>query len=222
MIYLVEDDANIRQLVIYTLNHTELPAQGFASAPEFWRAMASATPDLVMLDIMLPGQDGLEILRELRAAPATSRLPVMMLTAKSAEYDKVVGLDMGADDYITKPFGMMELMARVRALLRRTDSAEGAEELTLGCLCLCPGRHTVRVDGVDVPLTLKEFELLTLLMRANGSVVTRDALLSGAWGYSDTAENRTVDVHISTLRQKLGKAGKYITTVRGVGYKMEL
>jgi len=222
MIYLVEDDGNIRQLVIYTLNKSDLPAQGFVSGEELFSATAKELPELIMLDVMLPGESGLSILARLRAGEETREIPVMMLTAKGSEYDKVVGLDMGADDYVTKPFGMMELLARVRALLRRNPAAQARAQLEFSIegLYVCPERHIVRVSGQEVSLTLKEFELLSVLLKNRGFVVSRDALLSSVWGYGDFGENRTVDVHISTLRQKLGEAGALIETVRGLGYKI--
>lgn len=221
MIYLVEDDDSIRELVVYTLQSTGLAARGFPLAKDFWEAMGREKPSLVLLDIMLPDEDGLSILRKLREDRRTGRLPVILLTAKGTEYDKVLGLDSGADDYIPKPFGMMELVARVRALLRRTEPAQPGGLLRMGCLEVDPARHTVTVEGEPVALTYKEFELLTFLMDNQGMVLTRDRLLSRIWGYDFDGETRTVDVHIRTLRQKLGSASRYIETVRGMGYKME-
>ncbi|MDO4318666.1 MAG: response regulator transcription factor [Lachnospiraceae bacterium] len=220
MIYLVEDDENIRELVVYTLRQSGLEAAGFAKPSEFWAAMNAQLPRLVLLDIMLPEEDGLTILRKLRAGAQTRKLPVMMLTAKASEYDKVLGLDLGADDYIPKPFGMMELIARVKALLRRTETGGEEQEYTIGSLYVCPEKHIVRVAGEDVTLTLKEFELLCMLLKSGDRVLTRDRLLNEIWGYSFDGENRTVDVHIRTLRQKLGEAGECIETVRGIGYKL--
>lgn len=220
MIYLVEDDDNIRELVVYTLRQSGLEAAGFAKPSEFWAAMNAQLPRLVLLDIMLPEEDGLTILRKLRAGAQTRKLPVMMLTAKTSEYDKVLGLDLGADDYIPKPFGMMELIARVKALLRRTETGGEEQEYTIGSLYVCPEKHIVRVAGEDVTLTLKEFELLCMLLKSGDRVLTRDRLLNEIWGYSFDGENRTVDVHIRTLRQKLGEAGECIETVRGIGYKL--
>lgn len=221
MIYLVEDDAGIRELVIYALNNSGFPAQGFDTPSAFRQAMARQKPRMILLDIMLPEEDGLQILRKLRADPATRRTPVIMLTAKGSEYDKVLGLEAGADDYIPKPFGMMELIARVKALLRRADDRqESADLYSAGPLEVCPDRHSVTVDGRPVTLTLKEFELLAALLKNRGMVLTRDQLLNQIWGYSFDGENRTVDVHIRTLRQKLGAAGDLIETVRGVGYKI--
>lgn len=219
MIYFIEDDNNIRELVIYTLNNSCMEAVGFGLPSEFWKAVEKQTPSLIMLDIMLPEEDGLSILKKLRKMPDTKKLPIMMITAKDSEYDKVVGLDLGADDYVPKPFGMMELIARVKALLRRTETKK-ENEYTIGNLYVCPSKHIVRVDGKDVVLTLKEFEILCFLLKSGDIVLTRDTLLNEIWGYSFDGENRTVDVHIRTLRQKLGTAGDYIKTVRGMGYKI--
>ncbi len=220
MIYLVEDDNAIRELVTYTLNSTGLESRGFGDSVEFWAAMKTQTPSLVMLDIMLPGEDGLAILKKLRTDPRTADIPVMMLTAKGTEYDKVLGLDAGADDYVPKPFGMMELLARVRALLRRTGPRDLSGEYTAGPLQLSIRSHSVRVEGREVSLTLKEYELLRTLVENRGTVLTRDRLLNDIWGYSFGGESRTVDVHIRTLRQKLGAAADLIETIRGVGYRM--
>ncbi len=218
MIYLVEDDENIRELVVYTLASTGLEAQGFATPSAFWQAMQAALPSLVMLDIMLPEEDGLSILERLRSDSKTRSLPVIMLTAKGTEYDKVRGLDAGADDYIPKPFGMMELLARVKALLRRITSEPSVEEYRIGPLYVCPPKHQVRVDDQNITLTLKEYQLLCLLVENRHVVLTRDQILNNVWGYSFSGESRTVDVHIRTLRQKLGIAGDLIQTVRGIGY----
>ncbi|MBD9248021.1 response regulator transcription factor [Evtepia sp.] len=220
MIYLLEDDDSIRKLVIYALNSQGYEAKGFERPAEFWKAMGQAQPDLVLLDIMLPEEDGLTILQKLRAAAGTKKLPVIMLTAKNTEYDRVVGLDSGADDFISKPFGMMELVARVRAVLRRTESREENSDYQLGELFVSPKRHVVKVDGEEVSLTNKEFELLCLLLEHQGMAMTRDAIMDGVWGQEFSRENRTLDVHVRTLRTKLGPAGHYIETVRGVGYKM--
>lgn len=221
MIYLVEDDDSIRELVIYTLQTTGLPAKGFSCAREFWEAMKEELPSMALLDIMLPDEDGLSILRKLRDSRPTAKLPVIMLTAKGTEYDKVVGLNSGADDYIPKPFGMMELVARVKALLRRTEPETKSGSYRLGSVFVDLGKHIVKVDGEIISLTYKEFELLVFLMENEGIVLTRDQLLSKIWGYDFDGETRTVDVHIRTLRQKLGEASRYIETIRGVGYKME-
>lgn len=223
MIYCVEDDASIRELVLYTLRASGFEARGFAESGAFWEAMCEHVPDLVLLDIMLPGEDGISILRRLRSLSDTAALPVILLTAKNTEYDKVIGLDSGADDYIAKPFGMMELVARVRAVLRRTqDAVSPAEHVLLsdGPISLDERAHTVCVSGQPVQLTLKEYQLLTLLMKNQGAVLTRDVLLENIWGYGSESETRTVDVHIRTLRQKLGDGGALIETVRGVGYRM--
>ncbi len=220
MIYLVEDDASIRELVAYALNNSGFEAEGFAAPADFWKAMEHRRPQLVLLDIMLPGEDGLQILKKLRSAPATRRLPVIMVTAKGSEYEKVMGLELGADDYIPKPFGMMELVARVKAVLRRSGSLPQEEAVSAGPIRIFPEEHRVEVDGREVALTLKEYELLSMLLRNRGVVLTRDRLLEEIWGYSFDGENRTVDVHIRTLRQKLGPAGDRIETVRGVGYKI--
>ena len=222
MIYFLEDDNSIRELVVYTMNSTGFEAVGFGKPGEFWAAMERETPSLVLLDIMLPEEDGLSILKKLRANPATKRLPVMMLTAKDSEYDKVLGLDSGADDYVPKPFGMMELMARIKALLRRAGSQEPEDrEYTLDRLYVSTSRHLVKVDGKEVALTLKEFELLCFLLENDGMVLTRDKILARIWGYDFDGETRTVDVHVRTLRQKLGECGALIETVRGVGYKID-
>ena len=220
MIYLLEDDASIRDFVIYTLNSQGLEAQGFERPSAFWEAVAEQKPSLVLLDIMLPEEDGVSVLKKLRASADTARVPIIMLTAKSTEYDKVLGLDAGADDYVAKPFGMMELLSRIRALLRRT--AEPAEQGTYRCgmLTVDPKRHIVRIGEEEAALTQKEFEVLCLLLRNRGQVISRDAMIEEVWGYSFTGESRTVDVHVRTLRQKLGEAGAYIETVRGYGYKI--
>ena len=221
MIYVLEDDESIRELIIYTLNGQKMEAKGFSTPSEFWEAISEKVPSLVLLDIMLPEEDGFSILEKLRAAPATKRLPIIMLTAKGSEYDIVRGLDIGADDYIPKPFRMMELLSRIRALLRRSGANDGRmEEYRVGNLYVNPTRHEVQEDGKDVVLTLKEFELLNLLISRQGIVFTRAQLLDEIWGYGFDGESRTVDVHVRTLRQKLGPAGNYIETVRGIGYKI--
>lgn len=224
MIYCVEDDAGIRELVIYTLQNTGMEARGFADGAALFAALRGQKPDLILLDIMLPGEDGISILRRLRAAPDTEKLPIILLTAKTAEYDKVIGLDSGADDYVAKPFGMMELVARIRAVLRRAereaDGPPAARPLVAGEICVDERAHSVHAGGREVQLTLKEYQLLTLLMKNRGAVLTRDVLLENIWGYGNESETRTVDVHIRTLRQKLGACGEMIETVRGVGYRM--
>lgn len=220
MIYLLEDDDSIRKLIVYGLQSQGYEAAGFSLPSEFWKAMEQQLPELVLLDIMLPEEDGLHILQRLRAASATRRLPIIILTAKNAEYDCVIGLDNGADDFISKPFGMLELVARVRAVLRRAAPAGVTEEYRIGCLYVCPARHIVQVNGENVTLTHKEFELLCLLLENRGIVLTRDTLMDRIWGFEFERENRTLDVHIRTLRVKLGEAGSYIETVRGIGYKI--
>ena len=219
MIYLLEDDDSIRDFVIYTLNSQNLESRGFTRPSEFWSAVKEQVPTLVLLDIMLPEEDGLSVMKKLRASAKTKRLPIILLTAKSTEYDKVLGLDGGADDYVSKPFSMMELLSRIRALLRRTEQQE-EEVLTHGDLRVVPSKHTVQANGQDVVLTQKEFELLCLLLRNPGMVFSREQLISQVWGYAFTGETRTVDVHVRTLRQKLGAAGECIETVRGYGYKI--
>ncbi|MDR3295532.1 MAG: response regulator transcription factor [Clostridiales Family XIII bacterium] len=220
MIYLVEDDENIRNLVTYTLQHTGFTARAFSCGEDFWRAFAEARPSLVLLDIMLPGEDGLSMLKQLRSTDAGAKLPVILLTAKGTEYDKVRGLELGADDYLPKPFGMMELVARIRSLLRRVEPGDSAEEYRLGGIFASVPRHTVLADGTEIPLTLKEFDLLVCLMKNSGAVLSRDQILGAVWDYGFTGETRTVDVHIRTLREKLGACGALIRTVRGIGYKM--
>ena len=220
MIYCVEDDDNIRELVIYTLETTGLKAKGFAEGAEFMEALAFDTPELILLDIMLPGEDGLAILRKLKNSSKTKDIPVIMVTAKEAEFDKVKGLEGGADDYITKPFGMMEFVARVKAVLRRC--ARQSEERELHCkgLRVNVSRHEVSYQGEVKELTRKEFELLEYLMENKGLVMSRNQILCHVWGYDFDGETRTVDVHVRTLRQKLGEAGNLIETVRGVGYRI--
>ena len=221
MIYLVEDDDSIRELVLYTLHTTGFEAEGFRNAADFWQALEKELPQLVLLDIMLPDEDGLHVLKRLRAGAETADLPVMMLTAKSSEYDRVVGLDSGADDYMPKPFGMMELVSRVRALLRRAAKPAAEDKLfTAGSLAVDVKRRAVTVDGEPVILTYKEFELLCYLLENRGVVLSRDQILTKIWDYNYSGETRTVDVHIRTLRQKLGDAGALIETVRGVGYRL--
>ena len=221
MIYLLEDDDSIRKLVIYGLESQGYEAQGFELPSLFWKAMGKQLPELILLDIMLPEEDGLTILQKLRSASATKKIPVIMLTAKNTEYDRVIGLDNGADDFVSKPFGMMELVARVRAVLRRTEPASSSTECQVGPLYVSPERHIVKVNGQDVTLTYKEFEILCLLLENEGVVLTRSVLMDRIWGCEFERENRTLDVHIRTLRAKLGEAGSCIETVRGVGYKLE-
>lgn len=222
MIFCVEDDSNIRELVVYTLETTGFKARGFEDGREFLEALALETPELVLMDIMLPGDDGLELLKKLKASPKTREIPVIMVTAKGAEYDKVKGLDLGADDYVTKPFGMMELVSRIKAVLRRTrkDTQEPQDIIAVGEIEINTKKHEVTAAGEVVNLTLKEYELLKRLMKNPNIVMTRDCLLEDIWGYDFDGETRTVDVHVRTLRQKLGPCGEKIETVRGVGYRM--
>ena len=223
MIFCVEDDAGIRDLMIYTLNASGFRAVGFENAKEFYMALADTVPELIMLDIMLPGEDGISILKRLKADARTADIPVIMATAKGNEYDKVIGLDLGADDYLAKPFGMMEIASRVRAVLRRSGrAAEKPQLIRVGGLEMNLGEHIVTADGIRVQLTLKEFELLHTFMTNPGRAFTRERLLSSVWCEDFMGETRTVDVHVGTLRQKLGGCGKYIRTVRGVGYKLEV
>lgn len=219
MIYCVEDDNAIRDLMLYTLGASGFQAKGFPDSTFFWQAMTEEKPELILLDIMLPGEDGITILKKLRAGAATANIPIIMATAKGSEFDKVIGLDTGADDYLVKPFGMMEMVARIKAVMRRT-APKTDQVLTCGGIVLDEVRHIVTVDGKQVVLTLKEYELLKLLMENAGQVFTRDILLSRIWGQDYLGETRTVDVHIGTLRTKLAKGGEKIETVRGVGYKM--
>ena len=223
MIFCVEDDAGIRDLMIYTLNASGFRAVGFENSREFYAALADDTPELIMLDIMLPGEDGISILKRLKADARTADIPVIMATAKGNEYDKVIGLDLGADDYLAKPFGMTEMASRVRAVLRRSGrAAEKQQLIRVGGLEMNLGEHIVTADGIRIQLTLKEFELLRTFMTSPGRAFTREQLLSSVWSEDFLGETRTVDVHVGTLRQKLGACGKYIRTVRGVGYKLEV
>ena len=218
MHYLLEDDDSIRKLVVYALESQGYQAEGFETPGLFWQAMELQKPELVLLDIMLPEQDGISVLRQIRRD--YGMLPVIVLTARNTEYDRVLGLDSGADDYISKPFGMMELVARVRAVLRRTAPGDGQTVLTAGKISLFPDRHEVQVSGNPVVLTYKEYRLLSLLLENRGNVLTREILMEKIWGLEAERENRTLDVHIRTLRAKLGAAGKSIETIRGVGYRM--
>lgn len=221
MIYCIEDDNGIRDLIVYTLTASGYEAKGFADSSEFWTAVKQEIPTLILLDVMLPNEDGISILKKIRSDKKTAEVPVIMETAKETEYDKVVALDLGADDYLTKPFGMMEMVSRVRAVLRRTSKEEIKQNLKLNELEINTSRHIVYVNGKEVYLTLKEYDLLKLFMENIGRAFTRDQLLSSVWGTEYVGETRTVDVHIGTLRTKLGSAGDYIKTVRGVGYRME-
>ncbi len=220
MIYFIEDDSSIRELVCYTLNNAGYDTEGFEKPSLFWKAIKEKSPRLILLDIMLPEEDGLQILKKLRAMPKTSKVPIMMITAKGTEYDKVIGLDYGADDYLPKPFGMMELIARVKALLRRAEISNDLGDYVYEELVISPSQHSVKIKNEEVILTLKEFELLLLFIEKQGVVFTRDQILTKIWGYGFDGENRTVDVHIRSLRQKLGEYGKYIETVRGIGYRL--
>ena len=222
MIFCVEDDSNIRELVVYTLETTGFQARGFEEGKSFLEALALETPDLILMDIMLPGEDGISLLKRLKNSSKTRDIPVIMVTAKGAEYDKVKGLDLGADDYVTKPFGMMELVSRIKAVLRRSGAAKKKAEdiIVSGSLEINTKKHEEKADGEVVGLTLKEYELLKRLMENPNIVMTRDSLLEEIWGYDFDGETRTVDVHIRTLRQKLGKCGERVETVRGVGYRI--
>ena len=221
MIFCVEDDNSIRELMIYTLNTAGFEAKGFPSGESFWEVMSTEKPELIMLDIMLPGEGGIEILKKLRGSPITEDIPVIMATAKGTEYDKVIGLDSGADDYLVKPFGMMEMVSHIKAVLRRTAKKDSKQQLVNGKLIVNTAEHTVTANGERVVLTLKEYEMLLLFVENMGRVFTREQLLSQIWNSDFVGETRTVDVHMGTLRTKLGECGEYIETVRGVGYRME-
>ena len=222
-IYYVEDDTSIRELVLYALKTAEFQVMGFENAASFYKRMKEQQPDLILLDIMLPDEDGVSILKKLKSRPDTENIPVIMMTAKSSEYDKVLGLDSGADDYITKPFGVMELISRVKAVIRRSDRSKGSagEVLKIGELVLDEQKHEDYARGQEVSLTFKEFELLSYLMKNRGLVLSRDKILNTIWNYEYEGESRTVDVHIGSLRQKLGTCGDFIKTIRGIGYKIE-
>ena len=221
MIWCVEDDAGIREIEVYTLNSTGFEARGFPDGASFRAALREEKPELVLLDVMLPGEDGVALLRFLRGNPETSGIPVIMATARGMEYDKVRSLDLGADDYLVKPFGMMEMVSRVKAVLRRCRPGAEKRLLCSGGLSMNLDEHTVTADGQRIQLTFKEFELLRLFLSHPGAAFTRDRLFGEIWGEDYVGETRTVDMHIRTLRQKLGKYGKMIETVRGVGYRME-
>ncbi|HNZ40855.1 MAG TPA: response regulator transcription factor [Clostridia bacterium] len=222
MIYFVEDDSSIRELVVYTLNNTGFEAEGMDNAKMLYSKISVNKPELILLDIMLPGESGLEILKKLRSSKETAHIPIIMVTAKGTEYDKIIGLDSGADDYISKPFGIMELVSRVKALLRRVSRKDDTDSETdtyvYEGVRINSKNHTVTLDSEPVVLTLKEFRLLYELMANQGIVLTRDSLLERVWGYDYPGETRTIDVHIRTLRKKLGKYGDIIKTIRGVGY----
>ncbi len=221
LIYCLEDDDAIRDLILYTLNTVGFEARGFAESGSFWAALDERMPRLVLLDIMLPGEDGMQVLEKLRSRPDTASLPVIMATAKGTEFDKVSGLDLGADDYLAKPFGMMEMVSRVRAVLRRAGPEQSPETLRAGGLVMRTREHTVEADGRRVALTLKEYELLRTLLENPGRVFDRDTLLRRIWDTDYAGETRTVDAHIRSLRAKLGPAADCIETVRGVGYRLE-
>ena len=221
MIWCVEDDAGIRDIEVYTLRSTGFDARGFADADAFRAALREEKPELVLLDVMLPGEDGVSLLRFLRAEPETAQIPVIMATARGMEYDKIQSLDLGADDYLVKPFGMMEMVSRVKAVLRRCAPSQTQRILKTGGLSVNLDEHTVTADGERIALTFKEFELLRLFLAHPGLAYTRDQLFAAVWGEDYVGETRTVDMHIRTLRQKLGEYGKCIETVRGVGYRLE-
>ncbi len=221
MIFCVEDDDGIRELMIYTLSASGFEAKGFSDGSALMDELKINKPELIMLDIMLPGEDGLSILKKIRTNAATADIPVIMATAKGTEYDKVIGLDQGADDYLSKPFGMMEMISRVKAVLRRTQPNKKSSVLKYGGIVLNNSEHTAEAEGRRINLTLKEYELLKIFMENPGLVFTRDQLLYNVWGAEFAGETRTVDVHIGTLRTKLGKCGCCIETVRGVGYRFE-
>ena len=221
MIWCVEDDASIRDIEVYALRSTGFEATGFEDGTSFWQALQNEVPELVVLDVMLPGLDGIELLRRMRASDTFSQIPVVMATAKGAEYDKIQGLDLGADYYLTKPFGVMELVSCVKAVLRRCAPQKTPQLLIAGALTLDPERHIVMANGARVELTLKEFELLRLLLLHPGVAFTREKLMERVWGTDYLGETRTVDMHVRTLRQKLGAYGEKIETVRGVGYRLE-
>ena len=221
MIWCVEDDASIRDIEVYALRSTGFEATGFEDGMSFWQALQNEVPELVVLDVMLPGLDGIELLRRMRASDTFSQIPVVMATAKGAEYDKIQGLDLGADYYLTKPFGVMELVSCVKAVLRRCAPQKTPQLLTAVALTLDPERHIVMANGARVELTLKEFELLRLLLLHPGVAFTREKLMERVWGTDYLGETRTVDMHVRTLRQKLGACGEMIETVRGVGYRLE-
>lgn len=221
MIYCVEDDRSIRELMLYTLRASGFEALGFENGEQLFDALSAAYPRLILLDIMLPGMDGIEILQKIRKNPAMESIPVIMASARGTEYDKVLGLDLGADDYLAKPFGMMEMVSRIRAVLRRSNTLPKTNVLSLGRLVMDVSSHTVTASDIRIPLTLKEFELLRLFLSAPGQAFSREQLLEKIWGTDYIGESRTVDVHIATLRTKLGPCGDYIRTVRGVGYRME-
>ena len=222
MIYCVEDDSSIRELMVYTLQASGFEACGFQDAAAFWDMMKEKKPELVILDIMLPGEDGISILKKLRTSPVTEEIPVIMATAKDSEYDTVIGLDSGADDYLSKPFGMMEMVSRIKAVLRRSTPKKKQKQIQCGSIVIDEGKHTVTVNDRLISLTLKEYELLKLLMLNAGIVTPREVILDRIWGINFEGESRTLDMHIKTLRQKLKEEGSLIKTVRNVGYIMNM
>ena len=219
MIYFIEDDPNIRKLVCYALEKEGYEAKGYTMPSEFWKGIKEEKPQLILLDIMLPEEDGLSVLEKLQKDGSFSHIPVIMITAKGSEFDKVTGLDMGADDYIAKPFGITELISRVRAVLRRYEKTNQTVEYRIGDLYVNPEKHLVEVSGKEIMLSFKEYSLFMVLLEANGKVVARDTLLARVWGEFYT-ESRTLDVHIRKLRVKLGSAGKLIQTVKNIGYRL--
>ena len=221
MIWCVEDDPSIRDIEVYALSSTGFEARGFEDGDSFWNALQSETPELVVLDVMLPGKDGVTLLKQMKSNEAFADIPVIMATAKGTEYDKIQSLDLGADDYLVKPFGIMEMVSRVKAVLRRCKRSAPSSLLRLDGLVLNPGEHTVSVDGERIALTYKEYELLHLFLSQPGIAFTREQLLSNVWNTDYFGETRTVDMHIRTLRQKLGAYGHIIETVRNVGYRLE-
>lgn len=221
VIYVVEDDTNIREIERYALKNSGYEVETFENGTDFYERLKNEIPSLVLLDIMMPGENGLDILMRMRESPATRRVPVILVTAKASELDKVRGLDLGADDYVTKPFGIMELVSRVKALLRRANAMQDAAEITIGEIYMDNERHTVAIDGKPCELTYKEFELLKYLMMNKGVVLSRDKIMNQVWGFDYEGESRTVDAHIKTLRRKLGNSGNYIKTIRNVGYVIE-
>lgn len=220
LIYLLEDDKSIRDFVVYALHNSGMKVEEFARPNDFWDALKNKQPSLLLLDIMLPDEDGLTILKKIRQKPEMKNLPIIMLTAKGTEYDKIFGLDSGADDYVSKPFSVMELISRIKAMLRRSGKEEQKMEYRIGGLYVCPSKHIVKVNSENVTLTLKEFELLCLLIESDGAVLTRAQIFNRIWGYDFDGESRTLDVHIRTLRQKLRECGDIVETIRGIGYKI--
>lgn len=220
MIYCLEDERNIRELIVYTLQSSDYDAIGFSNSADFFQAVSKEKPELALLDVMLPKENGLSMLKKMKESASMADIPVIMVTAKGSEFDKVTGLNLGADDYIAKPFGMMEFVARVRAVLRRGGLKEKKSELSYKNLVIQTEKHRVLLSGDPIELTLKEYELLKYLIENQGRVLSRNQILGTVWGYDVDGETRTVDVHIRTMRQKLGEYGKYVETVRGVGYRI--